>query len=1057
MVSIIQNLIGKKFIVNLLVGLLVLMGYTVLKNLNRESFPQVNFDMVSVKTIYPGGSPDELEQLVTFPIEKKLREVDGLDKVRAYNIENVSVVVVYIDPKATNKPSVVQDIKDAIDLIDDLPAKAEKPIVEEIKLDKTPVINVAIYPTKKGIGYKEVRETAKELEDFLYEIDGVAEVEDFGYLDREYIVQVNPKKLETNRIGINQIIGTLATRNLDFPGGSIKQGNKEFILRTKGQFKNTNDVKETVIRSNDLSFATKIKDVAKVQDTFEEADIIEQYNGKRAVVYKIWKKRSADEISLVDKIKESITKFKNPNAEKISLKLFNDASIKTRNDIETVVTNFTVGFFLLLAVMLLILGFRLAAIVAMSIPISFMMAFIGMGITGLTINVITLFGMIMVLGMIVDFSIVVSENSHRYMELGLNKNDAIKKGVGEVVWPMTVTLLCISAAFSPLLFLSGTLGKFVKGIPIVLMISLTASWFIALFAIPTYLKMFMKEEHPKLPEEDLEDAIEPGLFGYVQRAYQVLLKISLKFRYVTLGILIVMLVFALSFIPKLGFVFAPDGGATAFTIKIKMPQTVNLNTTKREANKINKIILKLPKKELKALHSRIGVEETGGLDPRPGDGTHKATFLIYLTEEVDRDRIGSDIMAKLKKDILAEQKKGKISKLMKFEFILAKNGPPIGKPVNVEIRGEDLDVMDKITKEYMSYLETIKGVRDISTDLEAGKKEYRYVVNEVIATRSEISVYDIATSLNASFEGAIATNVKIGDESIDVRVQFCDKYRRNVNNIKNVHIANKKGGLIPLNRVTKVIKTPGISQINRLNYKRIAQVQAELDTNIITAMEVNTKLREKFKDISKKYPDYDIKYGGEEEDTKDNLGDLGTLFMFALLIIYIILAIFFSSLILPIVIMSAIPFSMVGVIFALGTHGQPMSFMSTLGVFSLAGVIVSNTLVLVEFINNLRDEGKSLKQALISGGVMRLRPIFLTTATTVLGLIPSIYAFMGAKNYFVAPLALAFGYGLIFATFITLVLIPSLYHIGEDVKGLTSKILGKFGIKMGTTIYGDNE
>ncbi|MBW1813034.1 MAG: efflux RND transporter permease subunit [Deltaproteobacteria bacterium] len=1055
MSKIIKFLIEQKLLINLMVLLILLSGFFMAKSTNREAYPEVNFDMVSIKTIYPGGSPDEMEQLVSIPIEKKLREVDGIDKVRAYNIENVSVVVVYLEDDVSDKKQVVQDIKDAVDLVDNLPEKADVPLVEEIKFDKTPAIDIAIYGKKADVPYREVRDVADALEDFLYDINGVAEVEDFGYYDKEFLVEVFPESQQKYRIGMNTILNTLKNRNLDLPGGALRIDDKEYILRTKGQYQNTEEIKNTVVMANDAGFVTRIQDVADVLDTFEEADVLERFNGHKAVVFTVWKKRSSDEIVLVDKIKKELSDYKVANSENVMIKTFNDTSRYTRNRLSSVQTNALTGFFLLAFILFLLLGPRVSAIVTFSIPIAFMTAFFAMKIGDITFNVISLFGMIMVLGMIVDFGIVVAENSHRYMQTGMNKAGAIEKGVAEVFWPVTMTLLCICAAFAPLLLISGILGKFIKGIPIVLIICLCASWFIAMFIMPMYLNIFSKENDKDTTQTSLGDTnkyFEKGKFGTIQKKYRNFLILSLKHRYITLGFLIVLLFFALFLAKVVGFVFIPGGGAEELQIKIKFPQETNLNANLREIRKIEKLILQLPEKELAALHCTVGSEASSGLDPKPGEGTHKSTVMIYLTPEDDRERLAPLILDQLRREILSAQKQGHISGLMKFEFTEQKHGPPVGKPVNVEIRGKDFATLKKISYEYMDYLKTIKGVRDITFDLEEGKEEYRYRPDEVMAARTGVSVMEVAQALNASFEGAVATSVRQGKEDIDIRVRFPEAARADIQSLNDVMISNGSGGLIPLDRVMHVDKQPGYTQINRLNYKRIVQVQAEVDTDVITSIEVNRKLARKFKDIENQYNGYSISYGGEQEETGKRMGEMGVLFLFAILVIYIMLAVYFNSLIIPVVVMSAIPFSLVGVMLALWAHGQPLSFMSTLGLFSLAGVIVSNTLVLVQFINYMRDEQLPLKDALIKAGVLRLRPVILTSGTTVLGLFPTIYGLAG-KDYFVAPLALSFGYGLIFATFITLVLVPCFYHIAEDVKGATSKLLAKAGIQMGSTIY----
>ncbi|HRZ25988.1 MAG TPA: efflux RND transporter permease subunit [Spirochaetota bacterium] len=1052
---VIMFLMNQKLLVNLVVALILILGLTVLMRINREFVPEVNFDMVTVTTIYPGGSPDELEQLISIPIEKELREVDGLDKVRAYNIENVSVVAIYIDDSAKDKKQVVQDIKDAVDLVENLPDKAEKPIVEEVKLEKSMVIDVAIYGSDGSVPYGTIREVADDFEDSVYELDEIAEVEDFGFLDREYLVEVDPSAQMKYRMGMNTVINTLATRNLDLPGGPLRLGDREYVLRTKGQYNDSGEILGTVLMSNDMGFVTRIRDVATVSDTFEEATVHQRYNGQEAIIYRLWKKRSVDEIVTVDKIRDFVAHYKNKYPDQVKIQLFNDYSKMTRERISAVLSNAVTGFILLAIILTMLLGPRMAAIVASGIPIAFMVAFMGMKAGDITLNVISLFGMIMVLGMIVDFSIVVSENSHRYMETGLFKDHAIQKGVSEVVWPVTVTLICTCAAFAPLLMLTGLMGKFIKAIPMVLILCLCASWFTAMFVMPTYLQIFSKEPKIKTKFDELKSEdryFEKGFFGFIQRRYKKLLAVALDHRYVTLGVLIALLAGSLALVRVIGFVFMPGGGAEQLEIKTYLPQDTNLAANLRESRKIEDIIMKLPKAEFEALHSSIGEEVPFVLDPKPGEGTHKSTFKIYLTSFHDREREAREILDELRVKITGAQKKGLISPNMFVRFSVEEKGPPVGKPVNVEIRGRDLAVLGKIAHEYMDYLRTIDGVRDITMDLEEGKEEYRYKVDEVMATRAGLSTYDVAMALHSSYQGAIATSVRKGEEDIDIRVRFPEEARKNRKSLDYVMIANRSGGLIPLDRVSSMTKQPGYSQINRLNYMRLVQVQADVDLNKATSIEVNRAVEKKFRDISARYPGYSVAYGGEQEETSERMGELGTLFQFALLIIFIVLAVFFGSLMLPVVVMAAIPFALVGVIFALAVHGEPLSFMSVLGLFSLAGVIVSNTLVLVQFINNLRDEHLPMREALIEAGVIRLRPIILTSGTTVLGLIPSIYG-LGGKDFFVAPLALSFGYGLVFATVITLILIPCFYHIAEDIKGRTSRLLAVAGITMSPAIY----
>jgi multidrug efflux pump subunit AcrB len=767
-----------------------------------------------------------------------------------------------------------------------------------------------------------------------------------------------------------------------------------------------------------------------------------------------WKKKSADEIRLVNKVRRSLKTYRPLHEEDVNIEIFYDWSRLTKTRISAVISNAVTGLILLALILMALLGVRISAIVSVGIPVAFMVSFMGMKANGITLNIISLFGLIMVLGMIVDFSIVVSENSYRYMEMGLTRKDSIKKGVAEVFWPVTITFLCITAAFAPLLFLTGIVGKFIKAIPIVLIICLAASWFVAMFILPTHLNLFAKIKKSNREHESGHDEviIEKGIFGFIQKVYMGTLRRVLRFRYLTLALLLAGFAGSLALAGVVGFVFMPGGGAEKIIIKTRLPQGTNLEANLREVKKMEGLILKLPKDELEGLRTQAGMDQSDGLDPKPGEGTHKSTLTLFLTPDNDRKRNAYLIRDQVRGWVLAAQEKGEISKKMKILFNVEENGPPVGKPVNIEIRGESFDTLAEIAGRYVDELKAIEGVTDVTLDYEEGKQEYRYFINEVLASQTKVSVLDVATSLNASYQGTVATSVRLGDEDIDIRVRFPERERKRLRSLKNVSISNNQGGLIPLSMVTGVRKQPGISHINRLNFKRLVQVQANVDTEKITSMEVNEMLKKKFANISQKHPSYSVAYGGEQEDTNKSMGEMGILFIFALMIIYVILAVFFNSLILPGVVMSAIPFALVGVVIALFAHGQPLSFMSMLGVFSLAGVIVSNTLVLVQFINYQREKGLPLKEALLNAGIMRLRPVILTTGTTVLALFPTIYG-LGGKDYFVAPLALSFGYGLIFATFITLVLIPTFYHIAEDYKGFASRILLRLGIKMGGELH----
>ncbi|HPI89293.1 MAG TPA: efflux RND transporter permease subunit, partial [Spirochaetota bacterium] len=683
-------------------------------------------------------------------------------------------------------------------------------------------------------------------------------------------------------------------------------------------------------------------------------------------------------------------------------------------------------------------------------------------------------------------SIVVVENSHRYMEGGLGKKEAIEKGVSEVFLPVTITMICIITAFMPLMLVTGFLGKFIRIIPIVIITCLIASWFIAMFILPAYMDFFLHETNGKegdklelsIPmrvfrfiirifrrkpgqgSKRMRKAGEAGFqrdegnnakggFAYFQGKYRNLILIFLKYRYITVALLIVAFFITLAVIPVLGFRFITPGGEELIRIKVKFPYSTNLQANLNETRKLEKVVSALHDDEFVGMHTYVGEEYSEIHDPKPGKATYNTTVHIYLTPEQERERTASEISRDMRNRIDTARKKRLISDEMQTRVAVIGYGEKlaVGKPVSVEIRGKDYKIIKQISSEYYTFLSTVEGVRDLSIDLEEGKTEYRYNVNEKMAAMTGISARDIAISLNASFAGAVSTKVNQNEEEVGVRVRFNDNERTHKGSLGEVKVANKSGGLVPLALVTDVKKVKEYSHINRLNSRRLVQVQAEIEDSRITPGKVTDLLQEKFADIEKRYPGYLVACGGEQEYSNKSMAELKVLFIGALLIIFVVLAVYMHSLVMPVVVMIAIPFALIGVVFALAVHGQPMSFFSVLGLFSLAGVIVSNTLVLVQFINKFRDEGLGLKDAIAEGGVVRLRPIILTAGSTVLNLMPVIYGF-GGRDYMVAPLALAFGYGLIFATVITLILIPCFYHIAEDLK----RLLSRTGVRIGVTI-----
>lgn len=1065
MKSIIEYFLSKSIFVNLLTFLIIVAGGFKAFTMNREAFPNINFDIVSVSTLYLGASPQEVEKLVTNPLEKAVKEVDGIKEYRSASIEGRSGIVITLDPDVKDTQKVVDDIKSAIDRVEDLPEEAEDPLVTEITTARTPVIEVSI-TLKDDDGSveaeKRLRAQAKIVEQALLDISGVAKISRRGWRETEMQVDIFPSSLFGFYLTGQDVINALKNRNVNVPGGNITGSDKEIILRTIGEFDTPEEISKVHVRGNEIGNAIRIQDVAKVSEGLREADYIENVNGTKTVALTVLKRQSADAILVVDSVKATVEKFKKSTPE-FQYAFVNDLSKYIKRRLNVLVSNAAFGMILVTGSLFFFLGWRVALMTALGIPVSFGATFLIMDQFGITLNLISMFGLVLVVGILVDDAIIICENVYRYIEEGLPPYEATLKGTLEVVSPVTATVTTTIAAFAPLLFMPGIFGKFVFSIPLVVIIALCASLMEAFFILPNHLYDINKGgvKSGEIKEES-------GWFAKFRNTkYIPTLRFALHHpKMMTFGIVALLI---LSFvILKLfsSFKLFP-GSVDQFYVKVTGKTGANLTETYRYLSVIENEIAKIPSEDLENYATRVGIIQANPNDPFTKRGKHFGMVMAYLTAEENRKKCHKtdDIVQRLRRRTLwllnetsrqieekkiEEESKGKKNtcdspepvvipeefaslrgKLISLEYEKVSGGPPVGKPVAIEIRGDNYDTLLKIAADYKKVLGQINGVTDITDDFNEGKDEVRIKVSESLASTAGVSVARVAQAINTAFQGTVATKIKRTDEEVEVKVRFPESYRKSVDSLNHVYVSNSIGKMIPVSRLVTMQRLPGVSNINHLDGKRLVTVTGNLaagnqsNSKFVNDQAKKLALKEKIID---KYPGYIVRFGGENKDTEESMGSLGFLFLMALLIMYIIIASQFGSLMQPFVIGSAIPFSFIGVILAFVSHGEPFGFLAMLGIVGLAGVVVNDSIVLVDFANSLRKEypNKDIIEILLDTGNLRLRAVTLTTVTTVLGLLPTAYG-IGGYDPFLVPMALAFGWGLAFASVITLVMVPVFY------------------------------
>lgn len=1054
--------IKQRVLVNLLTVIAIIVGTVVTLQMQREDFPEVELDWVFVNTIYPGASPQEVEKLVTIPIEDALKNIDGIDTYNSVSRESVSFIFIELDQDLSNRNKVINEITREVDKVE-LPEDTEDPEVDELTI-MHPLIEISF--TGKRIPESELREYVDNFEDILKNIKGVGSTDKVGWRDKEISIEVDPSNLEKYYISLAQVIRSIQNQNLNLPGGKLKSGTKELILRTVGELQTAGEFKDIIIRTNSDGKYLHIKDVAQVRETFKEQETIYKTNGKISISITPKRKKSGDTIKIVDEIRKQAAIYSKNLPKNVSIDFVNDIAFYVKRRLNVLISNGILGLTLLMLTLLVFLNIRIALVTAIGIPFAFLTALLFMSFFGVSLNLITMFGLILVVGMIVDDAIVVSENVYRYMESGMPIKDAVIIGATEVAAPVTTTILTTTAAFLPLMFISGIMGKFLRVFPMGVIFCLAASLFEALIILPAHLAEWSKPLKSKHTEGPPKESIiktktkpllvriisfpirilsslkyyfsasdrkgsESGWFQKLLNTYKKILDYSIDRRYRMCFFALLVLIGAVIFSVKvMPFKLFPTI-VEIFYAKIETEEGTSLEETDKAISMIEQAVLKLPEDELENITTTVGFNGDIGGGPMDKHGSKYAQCVVYLTPENSRKRSAADIIAELRESI---KKEDLPSNVVNMEFEALRDGPPVGKPVSVQIRGNDYKTLSEISEKVIKFLTTIDGVEDIKSNYELDKEEIQITINKKEAARLGLNVRQIASTIRFAFEGGIATTMRKGDEDIDVIVRLPEEYKNNIQVLKNLTIPNDRERLIKLNKVAYFDKYQGIRALNHEDGKKTITVTANVDENKTTSVEANKKTLDEFKNISKEYPGYLIISGGEWEDTQESLQSMYKAFAVAFMLIYLILATQFRSFIQPLIIMVSVPFGIIGVIFALYFHGEALSLMAMFGIIGLTGVVVNDALILIDFVNKRREKGLNGRQAIEDAGHVRLRPILLTSITTIIALVPLIYG-IGGEEPFVRPAAIAMAFGLLAATFLTLVIVPCVYLIVDDISG----------------------
>jgi len=1031
--------IKQPILVNLITIFVFIVGLVSLLNLPREAIPPVSFNMVTIQTIYPGATAEDVEKIISAPIEEAIQNIKGIKKISSTSFESISSIVVELKPSA-KLDSVYNDIQDAVKKVQDLPEDIDDPDVQKLDIE-IPVLSVSL---SGDLSELELRKLADNLETKLEKIKGVSSISKSGYRDREIWVEVDSKKMLAYNLALSQIINSIKFANQNIPGGTIYDKKKELIIRTTGEFKKVNDIETVILRANDEGNITRVKDIANVEDTFEEATVLHRSLGYSDISLIVKKVENGDSIKIGKLVKKTVKEFQKTAPKKLHISYINDTTHYIKRRLAVLTNNSILGFILVLITLLLFLNPRVALMTALGIPFSIFTTFIIMSYFGISLNMIAMFGLILVLGMLVDDAIVIAENSYRYMEEGMLPKDAAEKGTNEVLWPVLASVLTTVAAFFPLLTMSGIMGKFIKHIPMMVIIALSASLVEAFLVLPSHLADFVRplnHDYPVMPQNlklfqkfiwkikhyfsgDRKGS-ESGWYKALVRQYKKLLTFVLKNRYKFLIFVIIFFIGSLIFAFKvMRFELMPSKGIDQFNISIETPDDSSLEETAVKVTEIENLVKALPKNELDTYSTIIGDNNDSSLSF--GGSDNLALVSVNLTEEEERKRTAQQIIMYLRKQ--TKSLKG----FKSIKFTKGRRGPPVGSPVEIHLRGDNFTELIENASKVESLLKTIPGVEGVKNSYEKGKEQITITFDKKKAAIAGINVAQAGSIVRTAFSGTKAGSIRFDNQSVNILVKFANDFKYNLKNLKKISIPNTRGQLVPLESIAHFTISKSIKKIDRIDLKRDITVSADVNPKITTSRKANRLARKK---IAKMHlpQDISLKFGGEMESSQESLLDLGKAFLVALLLIYIILATVFQSFLQPFIIMLSIPFGILGIIWALFFHGMSLGFFPLMAIVALSGVVVNDAIVLIDFINRYRKTHTNLEDAVIKSGIQRLRPVLLTTITTAAGLLSMAYS-IGGGDPMLQPLAVAFMWGLIFATFLTLILIPTVYVIAIDFK-----------------------
>ena len=1006
--------------ITMLIGILVVLGLVSLSKMGLDLMPDVSFPSVTVVTNYEGAAPEEVENMVTKPIEEAVSRINGVKRVYSVSYEGVSMVTVEFE-WGKDIDFAAQDVRDRIGLIEKyLPRDADKPFVLKFDMSMMPVLEIAVTSDKRSP--EEIKKLMDDrVKPFLEKIDGVAQVQVMGGRDQQVWVEIDPAKLVYYGLSLDDVSRSLMFANMNMPAGRLEHGTREYTIRLIGQFKDVSDVENSIVGFTKYGVPVHLRDIGRARLTYSEKRGFTTLDGKEAVSLAVLKQSGMNTVKVTEKVKEQLEVLKKTLPPDIEFTVTSDQSKTIRRVTSRTMSNAYIGALLAALMILLFLrNIRPTLIIALAIPLSVIIAFIVLYFAGYTLNTMVLGGIALGVGMLVDNAVVVLENITRHLEEeGEDRKTAAINATNEVALAITSSTFTNIVVFLPLIYVGGMVGKLTTPMAVTVAVTLLASLFVAITIIPMLSSVFLKKR--KISE--YQKAFGETWFLPIRERYAKLLSGVIANKWKVFITALVLFIISLLAIPSIGIRFMPEIDQSFGMLKVSLPTGTRLEETANYSHQIEQLLLSHP--EIKHAGTIVG-EGAEGLSTIMGaSGTNQSMIFAVFKESKERKRKSYEVM----KDVIASLPLYKGANVERLNFLtMAYTG---GKsPIDIKIYGNDLNMLKGIANVVKDKVASVDGAYNIHLSLEESKPQIQIHIDKERAARYGLVPAMIETQVQAATKGQFATWVKQKGEDIDIIVRFPKSDVDELQEIKRIPVKTAMGNFVPLEEVATITFSKGPVKIEREKQSRMIEILGD-----VKGRSTGEVMRDVEKDLSNLVlpTGYSIEYGGEFEQIKDMLKSMGYAIIAAIILVYMVMAALFESFRDPFIVMFTVPFALIGVILALLLTKASISVPSLVGVLILSGIVVNNAIVMIDYIKTLRDRGVDAFEAVIKGASRRLRPILITAITTIFGMLPmAISHSEGAEMR--APMAVTVIGGLLVSTLLTLFVIPAVYSIFEGIK-----------------------